>query len=475
MSSDVKNPEVQDSKPTPAKITVTLTRENHEAEMLLERTGSNTADPTMDDLMNALKLKGITTGIKDDVLSRIAVDPPYNQKTIIAIGTRPETGKDGELRYKIRTERSLKPKISEDGTVDYKDLGFTNNVEQGQELVEIIAPTQGAAGITVLGKEIPGLWGKEPISPKGENTEISEDGALLLAKVAGNAVFNRGVISVQEVLKIRGSIDNATGDINFAGDVMIAGEVAAGFKVTSGGSITVKGIVDAAHLDAQKDIIIAEGVNGMNRATITARGNIRSRFLQNCTVRAGGDIYSDTVMHVNIECNGNIEISGKRGQLIGGNTILAGKLSVKGGIGTPNHLATQITLSAVSMSKEREREDLQAQLKQIDADITKTVQVLNRLEALKNQGKLPESQLVAIGQTKNTYQALTERRGQTVHALAELDQSRLSNAQSSYAECKGKVYAGARFTFGPLNYTVQDDFVNSRIGIVGGEIKVSPL
>ena len=476
MQSNAQIPEIAESKPTPAKITITLARENHEAEMLLERTGSHTVDPTMAELRDALASKGITTGIKDDILTRMVVDPPYNNKVIIAVGTRPEVGKDGELRYKIRIDRSLKPKISEDGSVDYKDIGFTNNVEQGQELVEIVAPTQGDSGVDVLGKEIPGLWGKEPISPKGENTDLTEDGTLLLAKVAGNAVYYKGTISVQEVLKIRGDIDNATGDINFAGDIQIGGHIADGFKVTSNnGSITVKGTVGAAHLYAKKDIIIGDGVNGMNRATITAEGNIRSRFLQNCTVRATGTVFADTVMHTNIECDGDVEIAGKRGQIMGGSTVIAGKLLVKGGIGTPNNLATNITMSAQSVSKEREREEMQERLKQIDSDITKTVQVLNRFEALKNMGKLADAQLVIVDQTRNAYQSLTDQRGQIAQELEDLDHARLSGAQDSYVECKGKIYAGVKFTFGPLSFAANNDYVNSRVGVIDGEIKFTTL
>jgi len=467
----------RETPPTPASIKVSVIRENHEAEMFLQRTGSNTINPTINDLKAALQEKGITTGIKDDLLAKLSFEPVYNEKLVIAVGKRPQVGTDGELRYKIPTSRSIKPAINEDGSVDYKNMGYTNNVEEGQELVEIVSPTIGESGIDVFGAHIPGLMGKETFSPKGEGTVLSEDGTKLLAKVAGNAVYNKGVISIQEILKIRGDIDNATGDITFSGDIMIGGDVSAGFKVTSlKGNISIKGIVDAAFIQAKGDIVIGEGINGMNRGTITAGGNIKSRFVQNCLIRAGGDIFADTIMYATVECDGNVELNGKRGQLIGGTSTIAGKLTAKS-IGNQNHVATQLTMSAGSITKQRELEELKANIKNIDLEITKLVQILNRFEEfLKKQKKLDDAQMKTVEQVKENYKHLTERRRVTVNELQELEQARLkSGSQSSYAECKGKVYTGVRFSFGPLNYMVQNDFINSRVGVIDGEIKLTTL
>jgi len=470
-----KEPLDEQPAPTPASITVNILRENHEAELILERTSADTIDPGVGELMGALAGAGVAYGIKSDVVTSLATLPVYNEKIVAATGTRPEVGEDGRLIYKVETERRLRPAEREDGTVDFKDLGFVSSVEKGQELIEIVPPTQGSDGTDVMGETLPGIFGKEQTAPKGEGTELSEDGRYLVAAVAGNAVLSKGVLSVQEVLKILGSIDNSTGDINFTGDIMIGADVAAGFKVQSGGSITVKGIVDAAQLSAGGDIIIGEGVNGMDRAILRAGENIRARYLQNCTVSAGGDVFADTIMHTNLECNGNLELGGKRGQLIGGSTMVAGKLTAKG-IGTPNHAATQVTLSSLGMGNQREREQLLEQIAQIDADITKLVQVLNRFEALQSKGvKLDASQQATVAQVKAGYNTLSGQRKQAAQDLAQLDTARLSSAQSSYAECKGKIYTGVRFTFGPLNYVVQSEFVNSRVGIVDGEIKLSTL
>ena len=467
-------PEQEIQLPTQAKISVFILRNNHEAEILLERTSTNTIDPTLGQLKEALAEAGVTTGIKMDVLGTLEHTPTYSERITIAVGRHPGLGKDGELAYKIEAQRSLRPAIGADGVADFKNLGYTNNVMAGQLLVEIIPPTQGEDGIDVLGNPLPGIWGKEPPSPKGDNTEISEDGKSLIATAYGDAVTSKGKVSVQEVLKIRGNIDNSTGSIHFPGDVMISGDVAAGFKITSGRNITVKGMVDAGHLEAAGDVVIGEGVSGMGRGTIEVGGSLRCRYMQNCLVRVAGDIFADTIMHANIECDGNLELVGKRGLLIGGYSGVAGRLSAKG-IGSTSHVSTRIILNSISMSKQREREEIVSRIKQIDVDMGKLAQVLSRLEDLQKQNRIDVSQVKMIGQARMTYQGLSEERKTAVAEVENIDIIRLNSAQGSYAECKGKVYVGARFEFGSLNYIVQTDFVNSRVGVVDGEIKVTPL
>ena len=461
--------------PTKAKIEVAIIRQKHEAEMKLSRTSPNTSDPTYEELTAALSGLGIVAGIKEDLLLKLAAEPVYNEKFLVAVGKRPETGQPGELRYKIKTTRELRPAIREDDTVDYKDLGYTNNVEQGQVLVEIIPPTKGEDGFDILGAKIDGIMGKETTSPKGEGTQLNEDGSALVAAVSGNAVVSKGIVSVQEALKIKGSIDNSTGDIEFVGDVMIAGDVSAGFRVISGSNITVKGIVDAAYLQAKGDIIIGEGINGMDRGTLIAGGNIRARFMQNCTIQAGRDIYADTIMHADMECDGDVELNGKRGVLIGGNATIAGKLVAKG-IGTPNHTATNIVMGGGSITKQREYEQLGVRIREIDADITKLVQILNRFEGLQKKGaKLDPTQMATVEQVRQNYLALNEERKKALAELQEVGLARLISSGGSFVECKGRVHTGVKFTFGPLTHNVQAGFTNCRVGVIDGEVTMSPL
>jgi len=455
-------------------IQVNVIRDAHQCEIILKKPQPNTAPPLLDDLQKALADKGVTYGIFNDILHSLTLDPIFDRPLVVAQGKLPTVGKEGSLRFLISTERELRPTILPDGTADYKKLGYVNNVEKGQPLCEIIPPEKGEDGINVYGQVLEGIYGKAAPSPQGAGTEITPDGKLLVAAVAGNAVVSKNVVTVQEVLKIKGNVDNSTGDIYFVGDVQVDGDVVSGFTI-SGTNLIIRGNVEGATLIAAGDVTLAQGMNGMNRGTITATGNVRAKYLQNCTVKAEGDIYADYIMYSHLECDGNVELSGKRAALIGGRSYIAGRLIAKT-IGTEAHTATEINMAISGMSIKHKVEQLTADIQNIDGEILKLVQNLNRLDSLRKQNRLTQKHVAIIRQIKERYVALNNDRKKLVENLEEIKQRQLRQSSlNSYIECKGKVHAGVRIAFGPLIYNVQDSFVNSRIGIVDGDIKISSL
>ncbi|MDR2909714.1 MAG: FapA family protein [Oscillospiraceae bacterium] len=462
--------------PTKPNMLVSIIRDGNEAEIIIQRTGQNTQNPLMEDLAAALSEKGVTAGIKEDLLREMTVAPVYNQSITVAAGTKPTVGADGSLRYLIKTDLTLRPALREDGTADYKDLGFINTVEAGQRLVEIVPPAIGAEGFDVRGNILPGLPGKAAAPPKGQGTEVAEDGAFLLAAVTGHAETDRrGIVIVKEVIKVK-NVDNSTGDLIFPGDILIQGDVAAGFNVRStNGSIIVKGTVDAATLEAKGDITIGDGVMGQDRAVIYARGNVKCRFLQNCAVKAEGNIYADTIMYCELECDGDVELTGKRAAIIGGNSYIAGMLNCKG-LGTEAHTATYIKMCAASMGQKRELDGLNAEVARIDGEIAKIVQILNRFDELQKQNRLTAEHVRTVSTVKDNYRGLNEQRIKAAERIAELQKGAVNaHAQSSFIICAGRVHSGVKVVFGPLVLNVTDSFANSRILIIDGDIRVTAI
>lgn len=455
-------------------IQVNVIRDAHQCELILRRPHPNTVPPLLGDLQKALADKGVTYGVQGELLYSLTQDPIFDKPLIVAQGKLPTVGKDGSLNFLISTERDLRPTILEDGTADYKNLGYVNNVEKGQPLCEIIPPEKGEDGINVYGQVLEGIYGKEAPSPQGGGTEISDDGRHLLAAVSGNAVVHKNVVTVQEVLKIRGNIDNSTGDIYFVGDVHVSGDVMSGFTV-SGANLVIRGNVEGATLIAAGDVSLAQGMNGMNRGSITAMGSVKAKYLQNCTVKAEGDIYADYIMYSHLECDGSVELGGKRATLIGGRSYIAGRLIAKT-LGTEAHTATEIYMATTGMSMKHKVEELNAEIQAIDGEILKLVQGLNRLDSLRKQNRLTQEHASVIQQIKERYVALNSDRKKRVATLDQIKQRQLEQSSlNSYIECKGRVHSGVRIAFGPLIYNVQDSFVNSRIGIIDGDIKISSL
>ncbi len=463
----------QPAVPTKPNIIVSVTRDAHECELMLQRTSQDTANPTLEDIRAELAAQGVVFGVKEALLAELCETPLYNKRLIVATGTKPTVGPGGQVNFLVRTFRSLRPTLREDGTADYKDLGTVNSVERGQKLCDIVLPAKGQDGTNVLGQILEGLPGNAALSPAGAGTELTSDGLALLATVDGNAEVKNGVVSVREVLQLRAGVDNSTGDINFIGDVQITGDVRSGFRVV-GRNISVRGNVEGAHLEAGGDITLSEGMNGMNRGVIKAGGNLKARYLQNCVIKTGGDIFADSIMYADVECDGNIELNGKRAALIGGKAFIAGKLTAKV-VGTEAHTATQVNMAATGAVNRREEEELKATIKKCDGELEKLRQLFARMTDLQRQNRLNADHAKVLVQVKENFAAYTAERQKAAAALENLKKSQLEAGKNSYIECKDAIHEGVRLTFGPLAYNVQNRMVHTRVGVAEGDFVFSPL
>lgn len=467
----------EETGPQKPVVEVTISPNHMEAEIELHRAGTDTLAPVYEDVMAALTEAGVTFGINEARLREMCETPRFNAPYYVARGKAAETGADGSVDYKIDTVRELKPKIRPDGTVDYRDLGLIQNVAKGQVLCVIHPAQKGADGIDVCGNVLEGRMGKAPDNVMGKNTSYTEDNLQLIADCDGNAEVRRGVVDVISLLKINGNVDNSTGDIDFIGDVQIMGDVLSGFKVISGGSITIKGTVEGATIQAVGDIVVNEGINGMNRGSIIAGGILKCKYIQSSFIKADTAIYADSIMYCVMECGGNVELSGKRGVLIGGRSTISGGLTART-LGTDSHIATQVIMQNEDKKLTEERQQLEKRLADINGEELKLNQIINRLTDVKQKtGRTtPEIEEALTSAAGTLKQGRLEKMKKTVR-LEEVKQEQLrqSRENNCYIECKNRVHVGVQLTFGPLNMQVQQSFVFSRVALVGDEITVTPL
>lgn len=478
-----ENPEMQlnadqseEIVPVPVEIILTPSSNRMELELMFRKAGEPSAEIVFEDVMNAIEQTGVVYGINEAAIKALCSNPFYNRPYVVAKGSFEGDGENGSVQYLIKETRTLKPKLREDGTVDYRDLGFTQNVALGDTLCEITPPTTGANGMDIYGTVLPGRTGKEAQGCAGKNTAYSEDGLKLVATCDGSAEVKRdGSVEIVDVLRINGNVDNSTGDLNFVGDIIVNGDVASGFNVISGRSITIKGNVGGAHIKARGDIFISEGINGMNRGVIEAGGSIKCKYMQSCTAKAMGDIYAETIMYSNIECAGNIELMGKRAALIGGKTAVAGTLKAKT-IGTSSHVATHITMASTGVLKTQELQELEDRTRELIQDNRKLQQIVTRYEDLVTQGRADEQMGKTVIQVKQQLGWQTEERDRLINQQEEIRQDQLdASRENSFILCQDAINVGTQVTFGPLHMSVQVTYTNSRIMIIDKEIAVRPI
>jgi len=471
------DPPLEENIPTKPQTILKISPNRMEAELEIIPTSTRSLSAEFEDLMQVLADGGVVYGINEDRLHTMCRDNVFQHPMVVARGKYDEVGADGHIKYHVSTESTLKPKEREDGTVDYRDLGLIHNVTKGQLLAEIFPEQKGEDGMDVFGTVLVGRFGKQNKPIAGKNTTLSEDGLKLLASTDGDAKVKNGVIEIASVFKVNGDVDNATGDVDFIGDVQINGDVLTGFKVTSGGTITIKGTVEEAILKAAGDIIINEGVNGMNQSLIEADGKLRCKYIQSATLKVRESIYADTIMYSEIECSGNVELNGKKGALIGGRAIISGGCLNCLTVGTSSHVATQIIMQNEDKSLIEEKDSLNQSLKDMDAEELKLNQIINRINALKEKGMKNSDFDSNISTATMSIKQLRMQRMKTTVRLQEVEQEQLrqSRENNSYIQCKNRVHSGVQISFGPLTMTVNQSFVFSRISVIKDEIAVSPM
>jgi uncharacterized protein (DUF342 family) len=299
-----------------------------------------------DDIMQALKDQGVVYGILTDVVKEMSLNrPPVGKPVVVALGVPPVAGGDGALKFAFDVEaQGNKPKILDDGSVDYKDVNYVLKAVKDELLVEAMESTPGTDGINVRGARMPHKPGKpSPRLPRGKNTYITEDGTKLFAEISGQIQVEGGRVNVNPILLISGDVGNETGNLDFTGTIIVEGTVQPGFSVKATEGVDVKGAVEGAYIESGGDIALFGGVKGTGKAVIKAGGDIFARYVERATLVAGGDITSDSIMHSHIRCKKDLNLIGKNGLLVGGQVYVGKSLSAKT-IGSSMATVTEITV-----------------------------------------------------------------------------------------------------------------------------------
>ena len=226
-----------------------------------------------DEIIRDLQHIGVTYGVDEEVIDSFLKDRHYGKAYTVAKGTEPVSGREGYVEYKFNTELKPRPKMNEDGTVDFHTLENVNHVTKGDTVAVLHPEYVGEAGTDVLNRSVNPDKVKHVVFRFGRNLVISEDGKELITLVSGHVVLESDKVFVSNVLELV-DVDNSTGDIDYNGDVSIKGNVLAGFTVKASGNVVVTGVVEGATVIAGGDITLNRGVQGMNKAVIKAGGKI---------------------------------------------------------------------------------------------------------------------------------------------------------------------------------------------------------
>ena len=217
---------------------------------------TNDLKPQM--IVDELKSMGIQQGILFPAIKKVTeVDKPY--ELIVAKGTLPVPGTDGDLEVHIRYEE-FDPDSEE--KVDFREMNAITNVKAGQVIATHVPPVAGTAGHSLLGRPIPVKPVRDILLRLGKNVkQVDED---IVTLISGKPVLDwreRLVkIDVNNEFNHPGEVGLESGNIRFEGDVRVGGNIMPSMFVGATGDVFVGGSVTKAEIHAMKTVVVRGNV-----------------------------------------------------------------------------------------------------------------------------------------------------------------------------------------------------------------------
>ncbi|MCH5280050.1 MAG: DUF342 domain-containing protein [Lachnospiraceae bacterium] len=396
---------------------------------------------TKDELVELLHENGVVAGINEDNLIAMVKKKVYDREIKVAETVAPVIGKDGYYEFLFDVSGAAKkPAIREDGSVDYQSMNMVNSVQVGTPLAKYHPAEAGLPGTNVRGVEIPVDPVKNLPTLKGKGVALSpDDPNLYIATQEGKIQYLDGQITLNNIHKIEGDVDQIIGKVEFYGDVLISGNVAAGTVIRAGKSLTIEGTVEAASLSAGGDIILKRGIQGNQKAKIVCKGTLYADFIEHTEVRAGGNVEANIILNSKIEAEGKVILTGKKGTLIGGNVhgtkgIECKELGNDVEVKTIVHAGCQPDILMKHKKLLKEKEDIKSTMKSLDERV---MEVATKVKA-GGMSPLLEKQLVLLrDEKKDLDEKLTACQEDLDYVMAYM-----KNARGAKVSVDGNLYRG---------------------------------
>lgn len=427
---------------------------------------------TREQLQKILESKNIVYGIDEEKINEI-IKSEKAVTCVIAQGLQVQRGKDALIEYNPSiTEVNLKPKILDDGRVDYYDLGLIHNVVKGEVIARKIPAVPGKEGVTVTGKLLKPPPPKDIPLPRGKNTVVSDDGLTLMANISGHVEIRSGRICVFPVYVVPGDVDFSTGNIDFIGSVQILGSVRTGFSVNAAGNVEIIGTLEGGFITAGGNIIVKEGIVGQGRGSIKAGGSVYARFLENAKVEAEKDVLiGDSIMHSTVRAGNRIIVNGKKGKIVGGLCLAGLEIDAKV-VGSIMEVATELEigissqdLNKIKLLSEKENE-IKEQLQKFTGVFENLYDVKGSDQRIKSQGNDAHEQNATKENLLRQLEVLQEQKQKILARLRSPDRGKV--------KIKDCVYPGVSIRFGTICYTVRAETRYVCYYKQGDEIKTAP-
>jgi uncharacterized protein len=234
---------------------------------------------------------------------------------------------DGSLEWSRNYFDTSYPVDPKTGEIDFKNRVGDPTASQGELLVKVTRPKPGTPGMDIYGAGLPVRAPTDVTLSIANGVRWDEEAGGFRAVCSGRVSLHHDQLQVDPILRIRGDVGGATGNIHHIGSVMVEGDVDSGFVVESTGDIEVRGMIYGATVKCGGNLAIAGGVNGNDRGLLDVHGGIHAKFILNTTVRSRGDVIVEKeIFRCRVETGGEVRIPA--GRIVGGEIIASRGITV---------------------------------------------------------------------------------------------------------------------------------------------------
>lgn len=448
----------------------------------------------IDDVRNALKRRNVAYGVDENKLAELSaklsqfessknINEPI--ETDIAYGTPVTNGEDARIEFLFKKPaeeaQPAAPEETEDGRVDYRAAHKIDNIAKGTLLARKIPPTKGISGMTVTGRALPAVDGKDIDVAMGKGVVVSpENKDEWIADNDGQVIVKDNKLSVLAIYEVPGDVNLSTGNIDFIGTVTVRGDVKDGFKVFAGEDLIVNGVVEGAELKCNGKLSIAGGVSGNDKAKITCGGDANIKYVRNAIVDVAGSLTSSqAIMHCKVTVGKKVNVSGQKGVIVGGQ-VIAGEHVHAASMGSNFATPTEIIVGeAVGMRDELHK--LETELKAALENLDKTKKGIQFLKDLhtKMGGNLPPEKkelLTKLTRAQFKLMADTKTLAEKKQDLEKKDQEGAEDRRRhAKVTCMGIIHTGVKITINKASRQISEELKYCTLTELDGEVKVGPF
>lgn len=424
-----------------------------------------------DEIIGELVRAGVKYGLVEDRLNALMEEREYCTPIILAKATPPIEGKDAKIIYHFNTDLTAKPKMLEDGSVDFHTLDTICPVRAGDLLAELEPAVQGRPGIDVCGKPIKPVKVNNLILRHANRIHLSEDGLKMYSDVNGHVSLVDDKVFVSDTYEVPADVDSSTGDITCEGNVHVKGNVRTGFKIDAKGDVIVNGVVEGAEIHAGGQIILMRGIQGMSRGKLIAEGNIISKFIESAEVVSRyGYVHSEAIMHSQVSAKTDVVVGGKKGFISGGSTRCSQMIEAKT-VGS-NMGTTTLLEVGVDPTVAEEFRRLEKQIPELEAEMESAKQNIVLLAKKVKQGEqLSVDRLLLLKQSQKRVAEIEQQIEEIDNRLEEL-QDDMEMKENGMIRVSQTAYSGCKITISGAVYYVKSDISHARFVKERGDVKV---